>query len=425
MSPEAAARKSETFPALNGLRFFAVFAVVIFHYAPRVDVYTRLGAFGKNLIDQGPCAVSFFFILSGFLLGYRHLAGALRKEDASDFYWSRFVRLYPVYLLAFLLFLPVAVQRYLLTPQPAAAGQHTFLFSAVLSCLMLQSWTPLAQAWNGPSWSLSVEAFLYFIFPFVAFRVSKLSRFQAAILFAGSWLVPSGLAIAYAGRWIPDRTWQLYVTNDPLLWTPLFLMGICASRMIPAWKNLPARSAQLISAVGCLALILVCLFWPHKWSDVFVTGGIAPMLAAIILFCTRPSCWIGKVLGTRSLNKLGEASYAVYILQAPLWHYWQPFTNYLRHAPLQTNVVALWQFVGFVMFLVLASMGAQRFVEVPARAALGDWRARNFKRPAHQHSETAQPPAQFPDIVPALVPAPYPGESEQLLACGPAAAIES
>ncbi len=168
-------RKSETFPALNGLRFLAAFAVVIFHYAPRVDAYTRLNDFVKNVIDQGPCAVSFFFILSGFLLGYRHLSGGSRKQTASDFYWSRFTRLYPVYLLAFLLFLPVAVQRYLLNPLPAAAGHHTFLFSAVLSCLMLQSWTPLAQAWNGPSWSLSVEAFLYFIFPFAVPRVSKLS----------------------------------------------------------------------------------------------------------------------------------------------------------------------------------------------------------------------------------------------------------
>ena len=413
-------KKSETFPALNGLRFLAAFAVVIFHYAPRVDVYTRLNDFAKNLINQGPCAVSFFFILSGFLLGYRHLNRSARKEKASDFYWSRFVRLYPVYLLAFLLFLPVATQRHLLNPSSGSAGNHTFIFSAVLSCLMLQSWTPLAQAWNGPSWSLSVEAFLYFIFPFVALRVSKLSRLQAAFLFGASWLVTSGLAIAYVAHWIPDRTWQLYVTNDPLLWTPLFLMGICASRMVSGWKNLPERSAQVISALGCVMLIVVCLSWPHKWNDVFVTGGIAPLLAAIILFCTRPSCWIARILGLRSLNKLGEASYAIYILQAALWHYWQPLTNYLRRAPLQSNVVALWQFAGFAVFLVLASMGVQHFVEVPARAALGAWRARNFKRPAHPQKQLATPspfPAEFP--------AHLATESEPVLNCRTATATES
>src|SRR5208282_2377784 len=94
----------------------------------------------------------------------------------SAFYWARFVRLYPIYLLSFLLYLPIAVQKYVLYPSPESTGHHTFVLSAVLSCLMLQSWTPLAQAWNGPSWSLSVEAFMYLMFPLVGFRLVRLSR---------------------------------------------------------------------------------------------------------------------------------------------------------------------------------------------------------------------------------------------------------
>ena len=154
-------RKSETFTALNGLRFLAALAVVIFHCAPRVGGYGRLPEILKNLIEEGPAAVGFFFILSGFVLAHRHLNGGPRVQTP-EFYWARFARLYPAYLLAFLLFLPVALQRYVVNPLPGSAGRHTFVLSAVLSCLMLQSWTPLAQAWNGPSWSLSVEAFMYF-----------------------------------------------------------------------------------------------------------------------------------------------------------------------------------------------------------------------------------------------------------------------
>ncbi len=90
-------RKSETFMALNGLRFFAALAVVIFHYATRVDGYARVPGFFRNLIDQGPCAVSFFFILSGFLLGYRYLYSGPRAESRVDFYSSRILRLYPAF----------------------------------------------------------------------------------------------------------------------------------------------------------------------------------------------------------------------------------------------------------------------------------------------------------------------------------------
>src|ERR1700692_2558742 len=88
-------QKSETFTALNGLRFLAALAVVIFHYAPRVDVYHQVPGFIRNLINEGPAAVSFFFILSGFVLAHRHLYGNSRVQSAPAFYRARFARLYP------------------------------------------------------------------------------------------------------------------------------------------------------------------------------------------------------------------------------------------------------------------------------------------------------------------------------------------
>src|SRR3981081_1549231 len=154
-----AMQKSETFTALNGLRFLAALAVVIYHYGTKVEGYPRIPGIIKDFINLGPTAVSFFFILSGFVLAYRQLHGSSRIQTAGEFYWARFARLYPAYLLAFLLFLPIALQKYILSPSHTIAGRHTFILSAVLSFLMLQSWTPLAQAWNGPSWSLSVEGF--------------------------------------------------------------------------------------------------------------------------------------------------------------------------------------------------------------------------------------------------------------------------
>jgi peptidoglycan/LPS O-acetylase OafA/YrhL len=186
-----------------------------------------------------------------------------------------------------------------------------------------------------------------------------------------AWLIPSSLAVAYVARWIPGDTWRLYVTNNPLLWLPLFVMGICASRMVTDWRKVPERTANALSTAAFVALILCALAWPHKWADVFVTGGIVPLLAVVILFFTRSQGWIARTVGSPLFSKLGEASYAVYILQAPLWHYWQEITNSLRGAPAQTGVAALWQFLLFVPLLVLASMAVQRYLEVPARAWLG------------------------------------------------------
>ena len=369
-------RKAETFTALNGLRFLAALAVVIFHYAPRVGAYSQVPDILKNLINEGPSAVGFFFILSGFVLAHRHLYGDARVRTPAAFYWARFVRLYPAYLLAFALFLPIAAQRYLWNSPDSAMGRHTFALSAILSCLMLQSWTPLAQAWNGPSWSLSVEAFMYLMFPLIGFRLSKLTLRNATFVLLLSWLIPASLAVAYVARWIPDAIWRLYVTNNPLLWMPLFVMGVCASRFVSDWKKVSTSTAHRLSTLAFAALILAALAWPHQWADVFVTGGIAPLLVAVIIFFTRRTGWIAKTVGGPLLSKLGEASYVLYILQAPLWHYWQETTNPLRGVPGQANTVALWQFAAFVPLLVLASLAVQRHIEIPVRTWLGDWKKR-------------------------------------------------
>ena len=72
-----------------------------------------------------------------------------------------------------------------------------------------------------------------------------------------AWLIPSSLPVAYVARWIPGDNWRLYVTNNPLLWLPLFVMGICASRMVADWRKVPERTAKVLSTVAFVALIVV------------------------------------------------------------------------------------------------------------------------------------------------------------------------
>jgi len=74
-----------------------------------------------------------------------------------------------------------------------------------------------------------------------------------------------------------------------------------------------------------------------------------------------------RLIGGSAMNRLGQASYVVYILQAPMWRYWEAFTNLLRRVPLEREPVALWQFMLFFPFLIAVSMATQHFVEEPVR----------------------------------------------------------
>src|ERR1019366_2259333 len=80
--------------ALHGLRFFAAFHVLAFHYAP-VSPGTRLAA----LVSRGPCSVSLFFVLSGFVLAYNYIDPASRPRIAPwPFCGRSLARICPVYL---------------------------------------------------------------------------------------------------------------------------------------------------------------------------------------------------------------------------------------------------------------------------------------------------------------------------------------
>jgi peptidoglycan/LPS O-acetylase OafA/YrhL len=372
-------KNEENFTALNGLRFLAALAVVIFHVAYRVQGYADLPSVVKKVIYEAPAAVGFFFILSGFVLANRHVRNNSQAENAMDFYWARFIRLYPAYLLGFLLFVPIAMQKYL-AQASLTGGLGTFISSATLSLLMLQAWTPLAQAWNGPSWSLSVEAFMYAMFPLIGFRLIKLSKRSTLFAVFAAWLIPTSLACAHFANLIPDYTWDKFILNNPLLWLPLFIMGICATKLLPGWKMLPSPNANVISTFCFLGVILLGFAWPRASIEILISGGIAPLLAVLVVSFTRLSGWITATLGGAIFNKLGQASYIIYIIQAPLWHYWQALTNLVRRVPIQTPEAAKWQFLVFVPFLILASLAIQRFIEDPVRSWLKEQQIRRASR---------------------------------------------
>jgi peptidoglycan/LPS O-acetylase OafA/YrhL len=87
----------------------------------------------------------------------------------------------------------------------------------------------------------------------------------------------------------------------------------------------------------------------------------------MVLSFTRDSGLLTRLLGGAVMDRLGQASYILYIIQSPVWHYWQAFTNYLRHVPLETAGVTIWQFCAFVPFLVFSSLVVQNLVEIPLR----------------------------------------------------------
>ena len=154
--------------ALTTLRFFAAMHVVLFHCAPTLAIKTgeRLAAITSHspaivrdlvavvsqgliaVMDAGPWSVSFFFILSGFILVYNYGDGR-NSLDAGRFWVARFARIYPVYLIGFLLAMPFVLEG---VRQYHGHSPHQALTGGLLAAGLLQSWVPhYAVFWNIPA----------------------------------------------------------------------------------------------------------------------------------------------------------------------------------------------------------------------------------------------------------------------------------
>jgi peptidoglycan/LPS O-acetylase OafA/YrhL len=361
----------ETFRALNGLRFVAAMSVVFFHYGPSVPGYNDLPLWTRSLVQCGPTGVGFFFILSGFVLAHAH--PSLSDRSSRAFFWfKRLARIYPAYLFAFLMFLPIAVEKYLLHPTGMiySASVRTFFLGAFLSSTMLQSWTSLSQAWNGPSWSLSVEAFFYLIFPFVLLQVSKLRVRSALLVSIAAWAPMVGLALAQTRGLLPGELWNGLLRNDPLLWCPMFLIGVSLARLIPVWRRVRPPVADLTCALSTIVILFACVTCPRRYQELLITGGLAWPLATMVLAYSHPGAVLSRILGNRIFDALGRVSYVTYIIQAPLWHFFRVGSNTLLHRGAGSTNVTGWQFAVYLVFLICASFFIEAFVEEPCRRRL-------------------------------------------------------
>ncbi len=149
-------RKPARLNALTGLRCFAAINIVFFHFSN-----PKWFGFLAPVVNAGYASVSFFILLSGYVMAYNYAAKARAGElDVVRFYEARFTRLYPIYLLSLVLAWQVVPLEY------GAHSHAMFWTGMVLSPLLLQGWIPaIATFLNTPAWTMSAESFYYLIIP--------------------------------------------------------------------------------------------------------------------------------------------------------------------------------------------------------------------------------------------------------------------
>lgn len=400
-APPGEARPKPHLRALTGLRFLAALLVVIYHFL-RLPAASGTGPLPvatralQNLIASGFTGVSFFFILSGFILAYNYIDTDRQtglRVSSRRFWLARLARIYPLYLLALAVaFIPYlgwgAYSAQTCAGGPAVTPQAHPAVTGVAGMFLLQAWLPCAMRWNPPGWSLSAEAFFYLLFPFIALWVARLRRRRSlAVMVIGAWGVALALSLGYfflqpdAGvrqGWA-GRYWSWVLYSDPLMRLPEFLMGMALGRLfLERHTSAPGTTPRglgrlfrprLVAPLAAAGILLVlctdCV--PETFYKIVV---LDPLFALLVYSLAFGEGLLAVALSLPAAVLLGEASYAVYILHWPL-RTWVTHVAGVLPLPnaLQPSRDPAF-FVPYLCIVLALAVLSWRFVERPAQRAI-------------------------------------------------------
>ncbi|WP_051970086.1 acyltransferase family protein [Kitasatospora azatica] len=300
--------KISRLPSLTGLRFAAAVLVFLTHTVDE-NVFRDLGvgkAYGEALRNVGYSGVSFFFILSGFVLAWAYRPG----DRAVEFWRRRAAKIYPSHLVTALAAV-VLLQ--------VSAGQLPAVRQWLSNLLLVQSWFPqidVTFGLNPVSWSLACEALFYLAFPLLAAGVRRI-RTERLWYWLGAlavlvWCVPFATSLLpatpqYAGVSIP-RFWFVYAF--PPVRALEFVIGIMLARLVLAgkWPKISLLWPGLLVVLGYLLQQRV----PDSWA--LAAAQLVPMAVLVASAASADVRGAGSVFRGRVLVRLGEWSLAFYLI---------------------------------------------------------------------------------------------------------------
>ncbi|MFP2906288.1 acyltransferase family protein [Pyxidicoccus sp. 3LFB2] len=389
-------KQGGTLDSLTGLRFFAALHVVLFHFGkPCLDTAP---AWLRDFVGAGYSAVGVFFVLSGFVLAWNYLDRDARMQTGPRaFLAARVARVYPVYLLTFLLSAPFTIAASVAANGWAlAAGKLTVGGLGTLA--LVQAWVPvLALYWNPPAWSVAVEAIFYLLFPGLARVLPRLRPSLLPVALGATWvlgLLPpllylglqaDGTAPSDAGTW---TTGLAVIKFNPLMRLPEFLFGV-----LLGWAFVRERAAgvkrgngAVLAFAGAALLVLAGAAGPRIPYPLMHNALLAPASGLLVYGLARGGGALGQVLSRPLLVHLGGASYALYLLQFPVSEVVHALAKVLPPAVDLHSPLAVLAFVLGVG--VPASVVVHRYVETPYRSrvrkALQPWVDAESRVPAAQ-----------------------------------------
>ncbi len=265
---------SQRIDVVNALRAFAAVFVAWGHFAGTHGKYLALS--GK----WGYLGVDVFFVISGFVIPWSMNRGRYVMRDYARFFLKRNLRLYPPYLAS--IAISIVAMNYFMAPLLHHPGVTVTARDLLLHFTYLNDIVGVPWV-NVVYWTLAIEFQWYLLiglmFPLLASR-NKMARFGAI----------AGLMLIYFATLSYDRLVFHHL--------PVFLVGVFVFQY-------RARIIELREMLGLIAVMVLAMADPIGW----IVADVAAATGLLIALST---------FHNRSLNRLGDVSYSLYLLHLPI-----------------------------------------------------------------------------------------------------------
>lgn len=363
-------RDIKNFPNLTPLRFCAAYLVVIFHVEETRKMFGLRNLTNLSLFTQGPLAVTFFFVLSGFLITYLLLREQTmnRQVNVPRFYMRRILKIWPLYFFVVfigLVLIPAGVKlghvRYDSPYRSAEVAPYFLLFVPFVVNLKF------GNHFLTPLWSVGVEEIYYFVWA----PIVKWLRKHLLFILSGTVFVKTMLTI-----------WAHYTFQNTLIQESLRMLQFEAmaagglSAYLIFHRTRPLAEHWLFAQPtqwALISLLMVRLFFHHSasqslplYATIFDQAIFSPLLLMAIFAWLILNLAVNERsiirLESRVLHYLGDISYGIYMYHAlAISLVVVPFRKAFLTAPLWQSTLIL--HVVVATFTLLCAAASKTFFE--------------------------------------------------------------
>ena len=291
------------FAGLESLRGIAALMVALYHPAWQSHIVRW------NLVRNGSLMVDFFFVLSGFVLFHSYGGKLATWADSRRFLLIRLGRLYPLHLAVLLVFVGIEwlkwglVRFHLASIASIPFAQNTPA-SLIGNLLLIHGLGFYGQpTWNVPSWSISVEFYIYGLFALIV----VLFRKKPFLLVSCAALATTGLLVSWTAAGGLDSTAKYGFFRGLLGFFCGVIAWHCYSALRGRFGRRSLAGAAMVLGVSTIALLSLMRRGPSDFLCI-------PLFVGIVLVVALADAYGLGFLNSRALVWLGTISYSVYLV---------------------------------------------------------------------------------------------------------------